>query len=107
MSFLKRLGFYLGGFSVGLIFLFFFFNGKRTQCAYAPEARVKKDIQNKSWVFEDRFYAITDTVQWFKNSNVRFGESTIGKDSCNVYVMENEKVSFTVENCSDTAYFKR
>lgn len=107
MSFLKRLGFYLGGFSVGLIFLFFFFNGKRTQCAYAPEARVKKDIQNKTWVFEDNFHVIKDTVLWFKNADVRFSESTIGVDSCNVYVMEFEQNIYSVENCTDTAYFRR
>ena len=29
MSFLYRLGYYLGGFSAGLIILFFLFNGKR------------------------------------------------------------------------------
>ena len=107
MSFIKRLGYYLGGFSVGLIFLFFFFNGKRTQCAYSPEARVKKDIQNKTWVFENNFYAIADTVQWFKSADVRFGESTVGVDSCNLYKMEVKKTTFYVQNCSETAYFSR
>ncbi len=107
MSFLKRLGYYLGGFSVGLIFLFFFFNGKRTQCNYSPSARVKKDIQQKKWVFENNFYTITDTVQWFKNVDVRFSDSTIGVDSCNVYVIELDDDTFSVENCTNTAYFKR
>lgn len=107
MSFLKRLGFYLGGFSVGLIFLFFFFSGKRIQCSYAPEARVKKDILNKIWVFEDDFYPIADTVQWFKKVDVRFSESNIGNDSCNVYAMRTDGKTFTVENCSKKATFKR
>lgn len=107
MSFLKRLGYYLGGFSVGLIFLFFFFNGKRTQCSYAPEARVKKNIQTKIWVFEDAFYPIADTVMWFKNAEVHFAKSTIGKDSCNVYLMTFDTNSFSVENCTNTAYFRR
>lgn len=107
MSFLKRLGYYLGGFSVGLIFLFFFFNGKRTQCNYAPSARLKNDIQHKKWMFEEGFYTINDTVQWFKNTDVRFSESVIGVDSCNVYVLEVDEKVFSVENCNDTAYFKR
>ena len=107
MSFLKRLGYYLGGFSVGLIFLFFFFNGKRTQCSYAPEARVKKDILKKTWIFEQDFYPITDTVQWFKKATIRFSESTIGTDSCNVYVMQIDEKSFTVENCAKKATFNR
>lgn len=107
MSFLKRLGYYLGGFSVGLLFLFFFLNGKRTQCSYAPEARVKKDILKKTWVFEQDFYPITDTVQWFKKVYVRFSESTIGVDSCNIYTMKHGENTFSVDNCADTAYFRR
>lgn len=107
MSFLKRLGYYLGGFSVGLVFLFFFFNGKRTQCNYAPSARVKNNIQQKKWVFEKDFYSINDTLQWFKSANVRFGESTIGVDSCNVYMMEVYNKTFFIENCTDTAFFRR
>ena len=67
----------------------------------------KKDIQQKNWVFEDNFYTITDTVQWFKNVDVRFSDSTIGVDSCNVYVMELDDDTFSVENCTNTAYFKR
>ena len=107
MSFIKRLGYYLGGFSVGLIFLFFFFNGKRTQCNYSPSARVKSDIQKKEWIFQDNFYTITDTVQWFKNADVCFSQSTIGIDSCNVYVMKVDDSLFSVENCTDTVIFKR
>src|SRR6056300_334628 len=107
MSFIKRLGYYLGGFSIGLIFLFFFFNGKRTQCSYAPEARVKKDILSKTWVFETNFLAIQDTLRWFAAVEINFGKSAIGVDSCNVYVMHIEETTFSVENCSDTAYFRR
>ena len=39
MSFLYRLGYFLGGFSAGLVILFFLFNGKRTQCNYGPEEK--------------------------------------------------------------------
>ena len=107
MSFIKRLGYYLGGFSVGLIFLFFFFNGKRTQCNYSPSARVKSDIQKKAWVFGKDFYPIQDTLQWFANTTVDFSESNIGTDSCNVYVMEIDDKIFSVKKCTDTAYFSR
>ncbi len=107
MSFIKRLGYYLGGFSIGLIFLFFFFNGKRTQCNYSPSARVKSDIQKKQWVFEDNFYPIQDTLQWFSKIDIDFSESNVGVDSCNVYVLKVDKKAFSVENCTETAYFKR
>ena len=107
MSFIKRLGFYLGGFSVGLVFLFFFFNGKRTQCNYSPSARVKNDIQKKQWVFENDFYHIQDTLEWFSRTKLDFSESNIGKDSCNVYVMEIEDKIFSIKKCTETAYFSR
>lgn len=107
MSFIKRLGYYLGGFSVGLIFLFFLFNGKRTQCNYSPSARVKSDIKKKGWVFEKDFYPIQDTIKWFAKTTVDFSESNIGTDSCNVYVMEIESKVFFVRKCTDIAYFKR
>ena len=47
MKILYRFGYYLGGFSVGLIFLAFIFNGKKTSCNYSPSARVKDNILQK------------------------------------------------------------
>ncbi|MGB2088499.1 MAG: hypothetical protein ACPHVL_07630, partial [Psychroflexus salarius] len=44
MKFVHRLGYYLGGFIVGLIILMFFLNGKKASCAYGLDARVKKNI---------------------------------------------------------------
>ena len=52
MKFIHRLGYYLGGFSIGLIFLAFFLSGKRASCDYGPDARVLKNIgQKKNNVF--------------------------------------------------------
>ena len=107
MSFIKRLGYYLIGLSVGLIFLFFFFNGKRTQCNYTPDARVKNDILQKKWIFETEFYTIHDTIKWFDDADVRFSESNVGLDSCNVYKLRYKKDIFYVENCKEAAFFRR
>ena len=51
MSFLKRLFYYLGGFSVGIILLMYFLGGKKTRCTYGPQARVLSDFSKKEWVF--------------------------------------------------------
>ncbi len=48
MRLLHRIGYYLGGFSIGLIILAFFLSGKKTTCAYFPEARVLKNINTKT-----------------------------------------------------------
>ena len=47
MKIVHRFGFYMGGFSIGLVFLMFFLSGKKTSCAYGPDARVLKNIQTK------------------------------------------------------------
>jgi len=44
MRVIDRFGYYLGGFSVGLIFLGFVFSGKKTSCNYGPSARVKNKV---------------------------------------------------------------
>jgi len=94
MSFLKRLGYYLGGFSVGLIFLAFFFNGKRTQCNYSPEARVLNDLSKKEWRFASDIKPIIqlDSVSihsLVKYSDVDFRSSNTSKDSCKVLSNRN------------------
>ena len=48
MSFLKRLSYYLGGFSVGIVLLIFFLSGKNTRCTYTPDARVINDFPKKN-----------------------------------------------------------
>ena len=48
MKILYRLGYYLGGFSVGLIFLAFILNGKKTSCNYTPNARVIDNLLQKN-----------------------------------------------------------
>lgn len=115
MKFKQRLGYYLGGFSIGLIFLAFFFSGKRTSCAYGPEARVLKNINTKPLVISD---AIEKKLEGFKidslalkNSlsigDVKFSLSDTKRDSCKLYVIENDistsVFQFTVENCDSLA----
>ena len=52
MKFIHRLGYFMGGFAVGLVILAVFLNGKRTSCAYFPDARVMRDID------ADGFFAL-------------------------------------------------
>ena len=112
MSFLKRLGYYLGGFSAGLIFLVFFFNGKRTQCNYSPEARVLNDLSKKEWRFASDIKPIIqlDSLSIYslvKYSDVDFRSSNTSKDSCKVYQIETElkliNYVLRIENCEKTA----
>ena len=47
---IRRLGYYLGGFSVGIILLTFILSGKKTSCNYGPNARVIDNLTQKKIV---------------------------------------------------------
>ena len=104
MSFIRRLGYFLGGFSVGLVFLFFFLSGKRTQCNYGPQARVLHDISSKTWQFEASLPKDIDKEQFLKKARVDFSESQIGKDDCNTYRLENHWGVYDAKNCDSIVY---
>lgn len=105
MAFLHRLGYYLGGFSLGLVLLFFIFNGKRTQCHYGPQARVLDNLGKKEWTSKvDLPSSIQlDSLgirQILKPATVDFSASDTQLDSCKIYIIKNKKGAFKVKNCS-------
>ena len=51
MKLIQRIGYYLGGFAIGLVVLAFFLSGKKTSCSYGPEARVIKNISTKKLAY--------------------------------------------------------
>ncbi len=53
MGLLRRLGWYLGGFSIGLIFLAFFLKKKNAEFCYGIDCRILKNIRSKTIVFSD------------------------------------------------------
>ena len=119
MKFIHRLGYYLGGFSIGLILLAFFLSGKRTSCDYGPNARVIKNIGLKQLQYdgsvEDMLNLKTidsSTIALvLKQGNVNFSESNTKLETCNLYVIEktveDKEVTLTVENCKDIATVKK
>ncbi len=113
MKFIKRLGFYSGGFIIGLILLFFFLSGKKTSCDYGPNARTLKNIRIKKRAFSEETLqnlkqqqldtsAISELLE---NGNVLFSESNTELDSCKVYVIEGtvseKNLKISVENCNN------
>lgn len=70
MSLIKRIGFYLIGFSLGLVFLAFFFKEKRTEFCYLPNCRVLKEIRSKELTFTPEIQLLIDnntiTLEDFK-----------------------------------------
>ena len=105
MTFFKRLTYYLFGFTIGLFFLLFIFGGKKTQCNYSPSSRVKNDILEKDWVFQNNIKIPSDTINWFKKSKVIFRKSIINADSCDVYNFSYNSYFYFVKNCDNKAFF--
>ena len=111
MSLYKRLLFYFFGFTIGLIFLFFFVNKKEATFNYSPNKRVLADIQKKEWIF----VSINDSSEIKKtniinNFKVDFSKSNVELDSCKIYILESknqeDKLYYKIENCSRKATFK-
>jgi len=112
MSFLKRLLYYLFGFSIGLIFLFYFIDKKEATFNYSPNKRVLADIDKKEWIFETNINSSNiKKGDLIKNFKVDFYQSNVELDTCKTYVLKNkiknEKYYYKVKNCSKSAKFKK
>ncbi|MCR9182769.1 MAG: hypothetical protein NXH73_07570 [Flavobacteriaceae bacterium] len=115
MKFIHRLAYYLFGFSIGLIFLFFFLSKKEASCDYSPNARVKKNIRIKPKIYSE---AVLSKIQenaldtsmvsvLLNKGKVDFSESNTNLDVCNIYtitgMVDNKKLKLKVENCPEEA----
>ncbi|WP_100615817.1 DUF4258 domain-containing protein [Confluentibacter citreus] len=115
MTLLQRIGYYLGGFSIGLIILAFFLNGKKVSCSYGPDARVLKNIKSKKIVYSDAIQLYmnehqidTSIVNYvLKKGDINFSNSDTRQKPCALYSIEgdyNERdFILSVENCDSIA----
>jgi hypothetical protein len=119
MPFIKRLGFYLLGVSIGVIFLAFFFKKKTEDTGvyfcYFPNCRTLKDIRSKPMQYSDAVKVqlqnkeldTTDIVGLLTNGDVDFGRSQTKTAPCKTYIVEGEikdkEMIATVRNCSEKA----
>lgn len=115
MKFINRLGYYLGGFAIGLIILAFILSGKNASCDYGPNARTVKNIISKPLEYSssaEQYIAkvgldSTTVTNLIKYGDVNFNRSVINEESCNTYYIESiykdQDVKITVLNCDDKA----
>jgi len=115
MKLIHRIGYYLGGFSLGLILLAFFLSGKKTSCDYSPNARTIKNINIKKHLYSEaaenamKTYRL-DTLDVFnliRTGSVNFSESDTKSEGCKMYLIENEledkDVELRIKNCDSIA----
>jgi hypothetical protein len=103
MSFLKRLYYYSTGFIIGIIFLFFIFNGKRTSCNYGPSARVIDNIISKDLILNSNVESIDSVGLINLISEGRVNKSEPNQKPCGVYYIETDSLNFIITNCESAA----
>lgn len=115
MKLIQRIGYYLGGFSIGLVILAFFLNGKKTSCAYGPDSRVLKNINSKKLIYSQNISDLLNNkaidssgiTYILKKGDINFSKSEPRQKPCGIYVVEGEynddDVILTIQNCDSTA----
>ena len=115
MKLIHRLGYYLGGFAIGLVILFFFLGGKQVSCAYGPNARTIKNIGIKKHIYSTDVQSAMqnyglDTLavtELIRSGNVNFSESDTRSEGCKTYLIENEwdkrDIEMRIMNCDSAA----
>ncbi|MGB0789654.1 MAG: hypothetical protein ACPGQR_08985 [Marinirhabdus sp.] len=113
MKLQHRIAYYLGGFAIGLLILFFFLSGKKTSCDYGPGARVLKNINSKERAYSEsvtyklsRHTIDTATISTvLKFGEVVFSESNTRLDPCGQYTIkgsaQKNRYKIRVENCDE------
>lgn len=115
MKLLKRFAYYFGGFSMGLLILFFIWGGKETSCAYFPNARVLKEIRSKTISYAPPAQEFLekqniDTLAISKilhQGKVDFKASKASqKEPCRIYIVngshQKQQLQIEVEECKET-----
>lgn len=115
MKLAHRFIYYFSGFGIGIIFLIFFFSGKKTSCAYGPDARTLKSIRVLPHEYSDQALTFfkennidSSSVQFIlQNGDVDFSKSQTQLDSCNVYNVYGDyemlQLELIIERCDSVA----
>ena len=117
MPFLRRLGYFLIGLSVGLIFLAVFLKKKTdetgTEFCYLPNCRVLKELRSKPLQTDPALKVAADSllVQYLlKEGDVDFRQSDTRAEPCKIYRINGSKggraLSITIENCETHALLR-
>lgn len=114
MAFIRRLGWYLAGLSIGIVILGGFLKKKSGEngldFCYFPNCRVLKDMRSKPLAFGTEFpraYQDTLLIQAFlKEGTIDFGKSDTQSEACKTYYITHPIAGkdwiMQAINCKDT-----
>jgi len=123
MAFLKRLGFYLVGLSIGIVFLTLFLKKKSdetgTEFCYFPNCRTLKDIRSKplsyseeiNKLLEEKKLDTLDIAYFLKEGEVDFGKSDTKSEPCKTYfiagTIKDKEAVLKIRNCLEKAILEQ
>ena len=118
MGFVKRLGWYLVGLSIGIVFLAFFLKKKSqetgTEFCYLPNCRVLKDIRSKPFAVMGKeadtmsFTSLDANLQLLlREGTVDFDRSDTKGQPCKTYFIEQNGMGITIKNCPEKAIIEK
>ncbi|MFS4491980.1 DUF4258 domain-containing protein [Maribacter sp. 2308TA10-17] len=113
--FIKRLGYFMVGLSIGIVFLTFFLKKKSDETGvsfcYFPNCRVLKDLRSKPIAYSDGISEMLknkelDTLvinSFFSEGEINFSDSDTKSKPCKTYLIEGEidqkTATMEVKNC--------
>ncbi|PHQ56636.1 MAG: hypothetical protein COC16_02930 [Lutibacter sp.] len=119
MTFKQRLPYFLGGLTIGVIFVLFIWNKKETEpFAYSPNSRILKNIRIKNRLFSAEVLTFINSYkvdtsqisQILKNGNVDVWNKE-KLEGCIRYRIKGRKdlknVTLTIKNCDSTATIEK
>ena len=117
MAFIKRLGWYLVGLSIGIVFLTLFLKKKSEETGaefcYLPNCRVLKDIRSKKLSYSDEVQQLINNNQldslgiahFLNDGDIDFGNSDTKSTPCKTYKIEGllkeKEAVLIVKNCTN------
>lgn len=119
MRFRFRFLYYMAGFAMGLVFVFFILNGKDASCSYFPNARVLKNLRSKPFVYSEiakqkiaeKYLDTADIRNILTRGDVDFDQSNIKEDHGKRYIIlgrnsKNQPVTLKIINYDEKAVLK-
>jgi len=119
MDLLKRVGYYLIGFSLGAVVVYFIWHKKEVTFDYGMDARTLKTIRIREKIYSKEAQSTLeknklDTLAInfiLKNGDVNFGKSKQREKPCAKYMIEGEykekRIDLWVVRCDSTSTIKK
>ncbi len=101
----KRIFFYITGFTIGAVFIFFLLMRGRSFDFWMPGERVKTEIIVRKPLLSDKASCQLECLSmnkdslssFIKSSEVNFKESNVHKNPCKLYLLDNKSEKIRME----------